>query len=75
MPPPPPHVECYYVHGLISWLFSYLGNDWVNPDDLTALAEMELLGAANSIEAAAKKLSQLQPRPQPQVNYRLVHKL
>ena len=53
--------------------FCVEGNDWVNPDDLTAVAEMELLGAANSIEAAAKKLAELQPRPQPQVRERGIY--
>jgi talin len=38
------------------------GTDWVDPCDPTAIAETELLSAANSIEAAAKKLSLLQPR-------------
>eukprot|EP00918_Siedleckia_nematoides_P008431 GHVU01018303.1.p1 GENE.GHVU01018303.1~~GHVU01018303.1.p1 ORF type:complete len:337 (+),score=52.29 GHVU01018303.1:257-1267(+) len=41
------------------------GSEWVDPDDPTAVAEAELLGAASSIEAAAKKLSQLQPRRAP----------
>ena len=52
-------------------MFPYLpvsGSEWVNSDDLTVIAEMELLGAANSIEAAAKKLSNLQPRRKPQVD-------
>ena len=51
---------------LIGW-FSPLGSDWVDPDDPTVIAEAELLGAANSIEAAAKKLSQLQARQLPKV--------
>ncbi|XP_052786529.1 talin-1-like isoform X4 [Mya arenaria] len=38
------------------------GTDWVDPQDPTVIAENELLSAASSIEAAAKKLSQLQPR-------------
>ncbi|XP_074594271.1 talin-1-like [Brevipalpus obovatus] len=38
------------------------GTDWVDPDDPTVIAETELLGAASSIEAAAKKLASLQPR-------------
>lgn len=38
------------------------GNDWVDPEDPTVIAENELLGAANAIESAAKKLSSLQPR-------------
>uniref|UniRef100_A0A2C9KAF0 I/LWEQ domain-containing protein n=1 Tax=Biomphalaria glabrata TaxID=6526 RepID=A0A2C9KAF0_BIOGL len=40
------------------------GSDWVDPDDPTVIAENELLTAASSIEAAAKKLSQLKPRQQ-----------
>ena len=39
------------------------GSDWVDPDDLTVIAENELLNAAMSIEAAANKLAQLKPRP------------
>ena len=38
------------------------GNDLVDPDDPTVIAENELLGAANAIEAAAKKLANLKPR-------------
>uniref|UniRef100_T1K2Z5 I/LWEQ domain-containing protein n=2 Tax=Tetranychus urticae TaxID=32264 RepID=T1K2Z5_TETUR len=38
------------------------GSDWVDPDDPTVIAETELLGAAASIDAAAKKLASLQPR-------------
>lgn len=38
------------------------GSDWVDPDDPTVIAETELLGAASSIDAAAKKLASLQPR-------------
>ncbi|XP_067209447.1 talin-1 isoform X1 [Linepithema humile] len=38
------------------------GNDWVDPDDPTVIAENELLGAAASIDAAAKKLASLRPR-------------
>ena len=37
------------------------GADWVNPNDPNVIAENELLNAAASIEAAAKKLSLLQP--------------
>nr|CAD7594785.1 unnamed protein product [Timema genevievae] len=40
----------------------YLGTDWVDPDDPTVIAENELLGAAASIDAAAKKLASLRPR-------------
>ncbi|VDK86629.1 unnamed protein product [Onchocerca ochengi] len=38
------------------------GDSWTDPSDPTAVAENELIGAANSIEAAAVKLSQLRPR-------------
>ncbi|XP_050558739.1 talin-1 [Spodoptera frugiperda] len=38
------------------------GSDWVDPDDPTVIAENELLGAAASIDAAAKKLESLRPR-------------
>ena len=38
------------------------GSEWVDPEDPTVIAETELLGAANSIEAAAKKLALLKPR-------------
>ena len=34
----------------------------MDPDDPTVIAENELLSAASSIEAAAKKLAQLKPR-------------
>lgn len=39
-----------------------LGNDCVSPEDPTIIAENELLGAAESIDAAAKKLASLRPR-------------
>lgn len=38
------------------------GEGWEDPSDPTVLAESELLGAANSIEAAATKLANLRPR-------------
>ncbi|KAG7264052.1 hypothetical protein CRUP_027448, partial [Coryphaenoides rupestris] len=41
------------------------GSEWVDPEDPTVVAENELLGAAASIEAAAKKLEQLKPRAKP----------
>uniref|UniRef100_A0A8C5SG42 Talin 2 n=1 Tax=Laticauda laticaudata TaxID=8630 RepID=A0A8C5SG42_LATLA len=41
------------------------GTEWVNPEDPSVIAETELLGAAASIEAAAKKLEQLKPRAKP----------
>lgn len=37
-------------------------DDWVDPTDPTFIAENELLGAAKSIENAAKKLASLKPR-------------
>ncbi len=37
-------------------------DDWVDPSDPTFIAENELLGAAKSIESAAKKLAALKPR-------------
>ena len=43
------------------------GSDWVDPNDPTVIAERELLGAANKIEAAARKLAQLQARKMPKV--------
>lgn len=39
----------------------------MDPEDPTVIAETELLGAAASIEAAAKKLEQLKPRVKPKV--------
>lgn len=45
------------------------GNDWVDPDDPTVIAENELLGAAASIDAAAKKLASLRPRRSIQVSF------
>jgi talin len=44
------------------------GNEWINPDDPTIIAENELLGAAASIDAASKKLANLRPRKNIQVN-------
>ncbi|XP_040927043.1 talin-2 isoform X2 [Betta splendens] len=41
------------------------GSECVDPEDPTVVAETELLGAAASIEAAAKKLEQLKPRAKP----------
>lgn len=48
-----------------------LGTEWVDPEDPTVIAETELLGAAASIEAAAKKLEQLKPRAKPRVIHML----
>ena len=39
----------------------------MDPDDPCAIAETELLGAASSIDAAAKKLAALRPRRQVKV--------
>lgn len=47
--------------------FLFKGSDWVDASDATAIAEAELLSAANSIEAAARKLASLQPRLRPKV--------
>ena len=38
------------------------GADWVDPDDPMLIAENELLGAAESIDKAARKLASLKPR-------------
>lgn len=43
------------------------GSDWIDPEDPTVIAENELLGAAASIDAAAKKLANLRPRRQPDI--------
>lgn len=51
--------------------FSPAGSDWVDPDDPCAIAETELLGAASSIDAAAKKLASLRPRRAVKVHCRL----
>lgn len=45
------------------------GNDLTRSDNPTVLTENELLGAAASIDAAAKKLASLQPRKHAQVNF------
>lgn len=44
------------------------GSDWIDPEDPTVIAENELLGAANAIESAAKKLSILKPRSRTEVS-------
>lgn len=41
------------------------GANWVNPEDPNVIAENELLGAAAAIEAAARKLAELKPKPRP----------
>uniref|UniRef100_A0A8D8RHH2 Talin-2 n=1 Tax=Cacopsylla melanoneura TaxID=428564 RepID=A0A8D8RHH2_9HEMI len=47
---------------LVSIAEQLKGSNWMDPDDPTVIAETELLGAAASIDAAAKKLSSLRPR-------------
>ncbi|KAL1132788.1 hypothetical protein AAG570_010740 [Ranatra chinensis] len=51
-----------YVTELVAIAEQLKGSDWVDPDDPTVIAENELLGAAASIDAAAKKLASLRPR-------------
>ncbi|XP_072517267.1 talin-2a isoform X2 [Salminus brasiliensis] len=53
------------VTELIQTAETMKGTEWVDPEDPTVIAETELLGAAASIEAAAKKLEQLKPRAKP----------
>ncbi|XP_042366248.1 talin-2a isoform X2 [Plectropomus leopardus] len=53
------------VTELIQTAEAMKGSEWVDPEDPTVIAENELLGAAASIEAAAKKLEQLKPRAKP----------
>ncbi|CAH2056199.1 unnamed protein product, partial [Iphiclides podalirius] len=43
------------------------GSEWVDPEDPTVIAEAELLGAAASIDAAARKLDALRPRKPPKL--------
>lgn len=50
------------VTEIVSLADMLTGTSWVDPDDPTVIAENELLGAASSIELAAKKLANLQPR-------------
>jgi hypothetical protein len=57
----------FTVSCCLTWLFFFLlcagaGTDWEDPEDPTVIAENELLGAASSIDAAAKKLANLRPR-------------
>lgn len=49
-----------------------VGSDWVDPDDPTVIAENELLGAAASIDAAAKKLASLRPRKNVKVGLNVI---
>lgn len=57
------------VTELIQTAEAMKGSEWVDPEDPTVIAETELLGAAASIEAAAKKLEQLKPRGKPKVSF------
>lgn len=50
------------ITDLVSTAESLKGLDWEDPDDPTVIAENELIGAANSIDAAARKLMALRPR-------------
>lgn len=50
------------VTDLVSMAQLLKGSNWVDPEDPTVIAENELLGAAASIDAAAKKLASLRPR-------------
>ena len=57
------YLKLKYCYSLSSNWFSFeLGTDWEDPEDPTVIAENELLGAASSIDAAAKKLANLRPR-------------
>lgn len=58
--------KAYNDHGL-ACVDPFSGSECVDPEDPTVIAETELLGAAASIEAAAKKLEQLKPRAKPKV--------
>ena len=50
----------FYGNSLYTTLLK--GADWVDPDDPMLIAENELLGAAESIDKAARKLASLKPR-------------
>lgn len=60
--------------GDMMWYHLLIGSDWVDVKDPTVVAETELLNAAAAIEDAAKKLEQMQPRPEA-VSYLLTGKL
>lgn len=55
------------VTDLVSMAQLLKGSDWVDPEDPTVIAGNELLGAAASIDAAAKKLASLRPRRQTEI--------
>lgn len=60
-----------YVTDLVTMAQLLKGSDWVDPEDPTVIAENELLGAAASIDAAAKKLANLRPRRQLEAKVRI----
>ena len=55
------------ARSLLKTITSFVGANWVNPEDPNVIAENELLGAAAAIEAAARKLAELKPKPRPKV--------
>lgn len=62
-------ILCPYQQNKISnKKYCVSGADMEDPDDPTVIAENELLGAAASIDAAAKKLASLRPRRSVQVS-------
>lgn len=63
----------WFIIVIIIQMLSTPGSEWVDPADPTVIAEQELLGAAASIDAAARKLDALRPRvaPKTQVRFRL----
>lgn len=61
------------VTDLVSMAQLLKGSDWIDPEDPTVIAGNELLGAAASIDAAAKKLANLRPRRQTDVKVKLIH--
>ena len=52
----------HFTIDIFSMALIISGHDWEDPDDPTVIAENELMGAANSIDAAARKLMALRPR-------------
>lgn len=60
-------LDKHTVTGVWPCVDPFSGSECVDPEDPTVIAETELLGAAASIEAAAKKLEQLKPRAKPKV--------
>lgn len=62
----------YYVSELLAVADSLKGIEWADPSNFTIVAENELLGAAASIDAAAKKLADIRPRRNIQVHTSLL---